>query len=416
MPNDSLPPNTIGGDSFTKDDILDILNEEDNAEQTAKETESTEEVKESSRSSEETDEEQEQEIPIKLADEDDDDENKDVDEEELEIAVPVKRKQILEKYPNIFKDFPYLEKAYYREEQYAQVFPSIRDAREASDKAQTFDRFEADVMQGNTEKVLLAIKEGDERAFRRAVDNYLPTLAKVDQGAFLHVVGNVIRHALSNVSNEGKRRGESGEPLTVAARIISQHMFGTENIEPAPALVQDDDRVNREREQISQERENFVREKFESARGELAGRIQNSLKATIAANIDPRESMSDYVRRNASRDAYENLEQQMRGDARFTSIMNTLWKRAFDEGFSKQAMDRIKSAYLSKAKTVLPTVIKQSRNDALKSGQTRGRSEKAESPIALGKTTTSITRGKSTSNPKAIPRDMKTLDYLSRDD
>src|SRR5215510_11268328 len=45
---------------------------------------------------------------------------KDLDEN-LELALPVRRKEILAKYPDIFKDFPYLEKAYYREQAYAEV-------------------------------------------------------------------------------------------------------------------------------------------------------------------------------------------------------------------------------------------------------------------------------------------------------
>ena len=34
--------------------------------------------------------------------------------------------------------------------------------------------------------------------------------------------------------------------------------------------------------------------------------------------------------------------------------------------FDKESTDRIKSAYLSKAKTLLPSVIKKARNDALR--------------------------------------------------
>ena len=34
---------------------------------------------------------------------------------------PVRRKEILAKYPKLFKDFPYLEKAYYREQQFTEV-------------------------------------------------------------------------------------------------------------------------------------------------------------------------------------------------------------------------------------------------------------------------------------------------------
>src|SRR5262245_51212983 len=52
-------------------------------------------------------------------------------DEQLELVTPVRRREILKKYPNLFKDFPYLEKAYYREQQFTELLPTIEDARNA---------------------------------------------------------------------------------------------------------------------------------------------------------------------------------------------------------------------------------------------------------------------------------------------
>src|SRR6187399_1594582 len=63
-------------------------------------------------------------------------------EEDLELMTPVRRREILAKYPKLFKDFPYLEKAYYREQQFTEVYPTIQDARAAHEKSQILDRVE----------------------------------------------------------------------------------------------------------------------------------------------------------------------------------------------------------------------------------------------------------------------------------
>src|SRR6188508_1980225 len=75
-------------------------------------------------------------------DDEEDDELKEIEEElagpkeeDLELTTPVRRKEILAKYPKLFKDFPYLEKAYYREQQFTEINPTIEDARVASEKA-----------------------------------------------------------------------------------------------------------------------------------------------------------------------------------------------------------------------------------------------------------------------------------------
>src|SRR5262245_60605887 len=80
------------------------------------------------------------------------------DENLLEITTPVRRKEILAKYPKLFKDFPYLEKAYYREQQFTELLPTIADAKLAVEKAQILDRTEQQVMSGDIIGVLSAYK------------------------------------------------------------------------------------------------------------------------------------------------------------------------------------------------------------------------------------------------------------------
>src|SRR6267142_1435217 len=58
-------------------------------------------------------------------------------EEQLELVTPSSKRDILAKYPKIFKDFPYLEKAYYREQQYTEVFPNPADAKKAAADSET---------------------------------------------------------------------------------------------------------------------------------------------------------------------------------------------------------------------------------------------------------------------------------------
>jgi len=427
MPNDLQPPNSgssrpdvIGNESLDKGEILDLLSSDDTSQEKddkGKQAKGSEdkidipEDKDDNKDEEGTKETEE----IKLEDENGEEEEEQPSEEELDIETPVPRKEILAKYPNIFKDFPYLQTAYYRDQQFTEVFPTVNDAKEADEKAKVLDNFEADVMQGNTEKVLLAIKENDEKAFKKAVDNYLPTLLKVDQSAYLTVVGNVARQILSHAGNVGKQQGEAGEPLSIAVKILSQFVFGSENPGEQTRLVREDESINKEREELKRERENTVREKFESARSDLSSKVQNTLRATIAANIDPKDSMPEFVKKSASRNAYEALEAQMAKDERFKTIMNTLWRRGFDDGFSKSSLERIRSAYLSKARTLLPIVIKQSRNEALKGlGRNTNKDENTDrrGPIAPGKTAAS-TQSSQKTNPKEIPKGVSTLDFLN---
>jgi len=326
------------------------------------------------------------------------------DEEKLELTTPVRRKEILAKYPTLFKDFPYLEKAYYREQQYTEILPSLDDAKLAVEKAQTLDNFEKELLTGSPESILKAVKENDTEAYNKLVDNYLPSLAKVDQQAFHHVVGNVIKQTIIGMYQESKNT--QNEALANAAIVLNQFVFGTSTFAPPSQLAKPE---SPEKSEVQTERMKFIQERFETVRDDLATKTTNTLKATIEQNIDPRDSMTDYVRRNAARDALETLNDLIDKDTRFRTILDKLWEKAFQSNFNKDSIDRIRSAYFSKAKTLLPTVIKQARNSALKGLGKQTDSVDRRGPIPPGKTTTQGSR-----SPQ-LKSGMSTLDFFMQD-
>src|SRR6187401_409402 len=157
----------------TKEETFELLNEEDVQEPeetldlpTGKKTE-TKSGEDDGDSEEESEEEDDELKEIE-------EELKGPSEEDLELMTPVRRKEILAKYPKLFKDFPYLEKAYYREQQFTEINPTIEDARVASEKAKIMDIVEREIMSGDITSVLAAAKDENQEAFYKVVDNYLP--------------------------------------------------------------------------------------------------------------------------------------------------------------------------------------------------------------------------------------------------
>jgi hypothetical protein len=335
-------------------------------------------------------------------------------EEDLEIMTPVRRREILAKYPKLFKDFPYLEKAYYREQQFTELLPTIQDAKAAVEKARILDTHDRNMMNGDISSILMAVKQESQEAFYKVADNYLPALKQADAGAYYHVMGNVIKDTIITMVREAHQLGDQGTPLQAAANILNQFVFGTNTPQvPTPLSKRPVDNT-REQEVARRERE-LVTRQFESTRDDLQSRADNTLKATIARNIDPRENMTDYVRETAQNKAFDQLEDLMEKDTRFRSLLDKLWEYSFKENFSKESQDRIKSAYLSKAKTLLPTVIKKARNDALRGLGKRVRDEEESTP-SKGPIVGSKPRveGKIKS-AKDIPKGMSTLDVLNMD-
>lgn len=342
------------------------------------------------------------------------------DEEKLELVTPVRRKEILAKYPKLFKDFPYLEKAYYRDQQFTEVFPTITDAKEANQKATALDDYERDLMRGNTETVLKTVKQSDEKSFHRIVDNYMLALYNTDQTAYHHVVGNLNKQLIASMVQEGKKLGN--DALLQAAAIINQFVFASGEWTPPTRLSKDVE--DPKQDEIQNREKEFNQRQFEAARDDLGTRLGNSFKATIEQNIDRAGSMTQYVKNAACKDALNHLERMISADRAFQRLKDKLWISAAEQGYAKPAMDRLRSAFATKAKTLLPAVLKKARNEALRGLGKRVREEDTEDvndgttrPDKTRKTPSSP-RGGNTFKDKAqkIPKGMSTLEFFNSGD
>lgn len=406
---------TVAPEELSVNETIELLGEDDDTEVIPLKEDKKEEIKEEDKKDDED------EIEIE---EDEDKETEDDEDDDLDIITPPRRKEILAKYPTLFKDFPYLQRAYFREQQFTEIFPTLKDAKETVSKAQTLDKFESDLLTGNTEKILSSVKQHDQKAFNKIVDNYMDTLGKVDTQAYYHVLGNIIKDTIVSMVKEAKNN--NNEALESAASILNQFVFATSQFQPKVKLVNETEDTSKQ-DEISRRERALLEKQFISSRDEVSTKVTNVLKATIEANIDPKESMTPYVRRQAVREAYEEITSLVDRDSRFKQVLDRLWKQTLEAGFDSTNKDKIKSAYLSKARTLLPTVIKKARNEALKGlgKSVREDSEETEdtetkhSPKRtppVGRTTSSHNSGKSDKErAKAIPAGMSTRDYLMQE-
>lgn len=357
-----------------------------------------------------------------LSEEKEEPEKKEEKEEELELEPEVDlslgddvpRKEILKVYPDLFKKFPQLEKAYYRERAYAEIIPTIEDAKELVTKGENYDKFEQELFGGNLNVVMNSVKTTDPKAFNKMVDNYLPELHKVDQGAYYHVLNSVLKTAIAGMVKEGKRI--NNDDLQAAAVIVNQYLYGsTEFVPPqesyGPKHVETDESTK-----LQSEREQFVKEKFDSALEELSSQATNVVKSTISARIDPKGVMTDYVKRTAIKDALEEVEQTLESDKRYKANITLLWKEAVKKNFNSESKLAIKTAYINKVKTLLPSIIDKHKAAALKGLGKRESTERSEperkGPIQIGRSTTA----NNSSKQNTVPKGMSTFDFLNSDD
>jgi hypothetical protein len=347
----------------TADDINDMFKELDV--EPEKKTPKEKEDKETKTSiPDEDDREEEKDDDLELIEPEEEEEKLDLKEDdELNIDAPPRKKEILKEYPELFKKFPFLEKMLYRDRQYSELFGSFDDAREIAEKSEAFNQFENQLLAGNTEQILREVKETDDKAFKTIVDDYLVTLHKVDKDAYLHVTGNLNKRLIAEMIQEAN--DSNNEDLKQAALLVNQFVFGTSKYTPPSRLIEKKD--SSEQDEIVKERQSFLKERFETARDDLQSQVDNTLRATISDYIDPKGKMTSYVKKNAIADAMRILSDAVADDPSVSKNLNNLWRAASESKFAdKNALGKIKSFYLSKAKGNLKNAILKARAEALK--------------------------------------------------
>jgi hypothetical protein len=361
----------------TADDINDLFSELDNEEESKSEKKiiKTKEV------------DDEDEIHAEEGDEGDDLELIEPDEEiekldlakpddDIDIQAPPRMKEISKKYPELFKDFPFLAKMMSRDRQYNELFGSFDDAKEVAEKSETFNSFESQLLSGNTEEVLRSVKDADDKAFNIIVDDYLPTLAKVDKEAYFHVVGNLNKRLIMEMVQEAN--DTNNDDLKQAALLVNQFIFGSAKFTPPSNRVDRSKENSTEKNEAESERISFLRERYESSRDDLQSQVDNTLRATITDYIDPKGNMSSYVKKNAVADAMKILTSSISKDPTVIKSLDKLWRAATDNKFSKDSLGRIKSFYLSKAKGNLKNAILKARSEALKDSRPANKDKDTE--------------------------------------
>lgn len=384
-------PTTTPNKQPSADEVLDLLNAPDD---TPEGTPTLRAPKEGKDDDEIKLKEDDDEEKLKLDEEDDEDKDKDKDkkktkgkeegeetEEELDIDAPPKKRELLAKYPDIFKNFPWFEKMIYRDRQWTELFGSYDDAKVIAEDAQILQKFETELMGGSIEGTLKAVKENDPKAWDKIVDSYLTSIAKVDKDAYVEICGNIGKHIIHDIAKEARSllnsgAKEQGELLQQVALNLNQYLFGSSQYTPPKPRVEG--RVNEEEERINEERSAYNRERYENARDDLQTRVDNTLRATIAEYIDRNNEMSPYVKRNAINDAMKILHNAIGNDVAFRKNQDKLWEAAINGRFNQNLLNQIKSSYLGKGKSLLKAVIAKARAEALKDNVPSRREEEQE--------------------------------------
>ena len=342
-----------GSDENTEkdDEPKDEKDEETNEEEESEEEVEDDESKEDEEETEESDEEEDK-------------------DEELDKVVgapfsgrPTYR-QVVDKYPKIFKDFPGLRDVFFRERDYSRVFPTVEDAQESYDQLNTLKAGEQIISNGNPKDFLEVLRDYDRNKEAQFVESFLPSLYKNNKPAFEAITTPVIQYALRTMHRDAGRNGN--ENLTNSVVNVYEWLFGTPDVEsggkaqPIPRSNTPDpekENLKAERDRLLNTRHSeFIDGALNSASRKIDGIIKGSLP----------EEISGFEVKSITREVMDRLGAVLRADSAHRSNMDRLIRNGKQDAYSEAARERLSSAFLSRAKLALPEIIKKVKAEALK--------------------------------------------------
>jgi len=322
---------------------------------------------EEDKSKKESDEDEPKELITELPDEFDEEPDKDEEEDKEEDYKGTKPrpafKDVKAKFPTLFKEFPALREAFFREQKFTEMFPTVEDASEAAGKAEAFDHIEASLLQGSASMLLDGIEKADPEAMNKIANNFLGDIYKRSHDLYYQITTPIVNRLIQSLHEEGKR--SSNENLTNSAMNLANFLYGSPNI-PTTTQRQEDPRLENERNKLAQERAKLQQDRFIEGRGTVEESIIRILNTEIKSGLDP-QVFSETIQDMLSERIQKKVDEAIASDPNHLKLMNSLWKRAEQSGFNRESLSRVRAAYLERARQLMPAIRVKIRSDAIAS-------------------------------------------------
>jgi len=324
--------------------------------------------------------------------------------------------EIKKEFPDFFKKFPIFRDVVFREIEYTKMFPTIEDAKEAVEDNIAFNGLRDSVLSGNPTELLNAVTETDKKAAEKFALNFLPALHKNHNELYVATITPLFENLIRTVAkseNENQRN---------AALVMAKWLWGEEGfaIAEGKKTFARNLEESEDEKKLKKEREEFETSKYTEFRTSVLGEMQSGLAKMITRGLDPDNTMSERAKQTLVKEIIEEVDKAMASDSSHMTNMNARWLRSRKEGLNSASKEKIVSAYLSRAKQVIPSIRDKVRNDFL--GVRKKTSEKkVEEITSKSSTTKEVVSGRSSNGSgkevikptKELYRKMSDIDILN---
>jgi len=280
-----------------------------------------------------------------------------------QISQPNLFKELKTLDPDIFKKVPGLRAVIANEQQYASIFPNVKDAQDAVETIAGFNQLRESVLSGDPKPLLEELVGADPKAAQKFVDNFLPTLLKEAPQAYIKIATPVVNQTLRNLKAMAKQAGN--EQLFFAVGHISKALHGDPRAIDQEDAPPRNDEIEAEKKRLEQQQKDFQTNQQKSFHTSTVNDLETRVKNHIRRQLDPDGVIGDRMKNAMIADITSELDKILAQDRRHMANINSLWRESHAKGYTREASDKIISAYLARVKPLLPSHIQKVREDYL---------------------------------------------------
>jgi len=259
-------------------------------------------------------------------------------------------------FPDFFKKFPAMKDVLFREKEFTTLFPTIEIAKDAQEAAEALQSFREDLFTGDSVKFTSALKE--EGQLDKFSKNFLVNLQKTDKDIYWETIAPTLQNLVRSFHKEGVNRKDDN--IRLSAENLSIYLFG--NAEVAEGKQ---DAVKPEAKpdpKIAQERSDWERDKYNNFRIDVLGNINKDVKEVADLG---KVGLSKTVKELLTDKLIKEVDSTIAKDETHMKYVNSLWKKAKESGYTNEIKSSIISAYLERAKSLVPSIRRRLIAEAL---------------------------------------------------
>lgn len=291
------------------------------------------------------------------------------DEEEEPLSTGHERpsfKEISTKYPKFFKEFPAVREALGRERAYTEVFATVEDAKEAGEVIGDFRSLEQSILSGDSSVLLSNLHDRDEKALNKFAKNFLPTIQRGNPQLFSTIVtpyiSRVLRNALQNAEAAGNKQ------LALAVGHIAKFVYGDPDgrVPDDPKEEKDNLEESSVVKGLAEENRKLAFNTLSRFASDIKNRTEKVIEKNILATIDPENALPEFMQEALVGKIIREIQQSLNADTSHTRLMTSLWNKAKKNGYTDEDRSQLISAFLARAKKILPSIRDKHKKEVLK--------------------------------------------------